>query len=116
MNTSLFNAEYFADNEEAIRAAVSSEIGNFAPTTADGGMIICRGVDAAVIGADMHELPAPLQDEGMANYRARIEVETVAVFAKVKGRSPTEAMHLSDELLIHECRKLSGWEAPTDDI
>ena len=115
MNTSLFNTEYFVANEEAIReAAASGGVGNFNPTTADGGLIICRGVDAASIGADTYEIPKLLQDEGMADYRARIAVEAVDAFDRVKSRTPTEAMYFSDELLIHECRKMSGWEAPVN--
>lgn len=116
MNTSLFNAEYFAANEEDIRTTASGGVGNFNPTIADGGLVICRGVDAASIGADTYELPTPLQNESMADYRARIEVETVAAFDSVKSRTPTEAMHFSDELLIHECRKMDGWPKPDDPI
>lgn len=108
----LMTQAYFDANEETIRASASAAgIGNFTPIIAEGGLLRCRGVDPSELtGADVYELPAPLQDEGQADYRARIAVEAVGAFNAVKN-GPKEIFNLPDEKNLQHCQAANGWPA-----
>jgi len=116
MKLALLNSSYYSENKTAIKAAVDPAIGNFKPIVGDGGMILCRGVDAEAIGAITYAIPAKEKDEDDMAYHARTFGLTTAAFAKTKGRAPEECMQFNDERLIHNCRgmKDKGWEIPAN--
>jgi len=62
--------------------------------------------------ADAYELPAPLQDEGVADYRARIAVAVVGAFNAVKN-GPKEIFSIDDERNYAHCRALDNWPKET---
>lgn len=111
----LVTQAYFDANEEEIRSlAAQAGVGNFTPIAAEGGLVRCRGIDPSqLVGADVYELPEPLQDEGVADYRARIAVAAVGAFnAVVNG--PGEVFMLSDERNLKHCQAANGWPALTE--
>ena len=106
----MFTPAFLEDNIDDIRAsAMAAGVGNFQPITGEGGLMLCRGVDPAdTPSADTYTLPKPLEDEGMANYRARVATAAVGAFNKVQ-KGPHEAFLIEDQALLHQCRKMNGW-------
>ena len=109
-NLCLVTPAYYAANEGAILAAASAGgVSNFSPVVGDGGLLLCRGVDpVALPAADVYDLPGPLEEEGQADYRARMATAAAGAFNQVK-LGPKEVFLMRDEKLIHQCRKMNGW-------
>lgn len=109
---SLITQAYYDANIETIQAAAAaSGIVNFQPIAAEGGLLRCRGVGADDLpSANAYHLPLPLQDEGQADYRARIAVDAVGAFNAVKN-GPKEIFHMDDERNLFDCKAASGWPA-----
>lgn len=106
----LVTQAYFDANEDEIRSlAAQAGVGNFTPIVAEGGLVRCRGIDPSqLVGADVYELPEPLQEEGVADYRARIAVAAVGAFnAVVNG--PREVFFMPDEKGLFHCQAANGW-------
>ncbi len=107
----LVTQAYFDANEDEIRSLQSQAHpgANIQPVKAEGGLLRCRGIDPSQLtGADVYKLPEPLQEEGVADYRARIAVAAVGAFnAVVNG--PKEIFFMPDEKGLFHCQAASGW-------
>lgn len=109
MKRCLVTQAYFDANEDLLRSLVSQAgFGNYSPVS-EGALLHVPGVDPADLpAADIFTLPTPLQDEGQADYRARIAVEAVGAYNAVKN-GPKEVFFMGNEQNLFDCRAATGW-------